>query len=46
MENKKIKTVTIRISAQEYENLNNKSKELGLSLSSFMRMCSLKYKLL
>lgn len=41
MNNKKEKIVTIRISEEEYDTLINESKKLGLSLSSFIRMCAL-----
>lgn len=38
----KDKTATVRLSKQEYDILSIKSKELGLTLSAYIRMCALK----
>ena len=45
MENKKQKIITIRTSEQEYDVLNKNADKLGLSLSSYLRMCGLKNKI-
>ncbi len=45
MKNKKEKIVTIRISEKEYDILNKNADKLGLSLSSYLRMCGLKNKI-
>ena len=42
MNNKKEKIVTVRLSEEEYSNLSKNSKEIGLNLSAYMRMCALK----
>ena len=45
MKNKKEKIVTIRISEKEYDILNKNADKLGLSPSSYLRMCGLKNKI-
>lgn len=38
---KKDKIITLRVSNDEFKTLNNFAKDIGLSLSSYIRMCAL-----